>query len=140
VEQLKEQISSAFNLTREEAHIFLSAFTKSELKRNDVFIREGATCNKIGLIKKGLMKCVYYKNGDEIVFEFAYENNFIADYYSFVTNTPSAKEIRCIEDTTLYVITRQSLEQLTTSHRFIESMSRKVNEQLFLKEKRITKI
>lgn len=79
------------------------------------------------------MKCVYNKNGDDIVFEFAYENSFISDYYSFTTNSLSEKEISCIEDTTVYVITRQNLEKLAREHPYIESMSRQTNEKLFLK-------
>jgi len=133
VDKVSEHIASLFKLSKEQASIFLSAFTRKELKKNDVFMREGENCNKIGLIEKGLMKCVFNKNGNEIIFEFAFENNFISDYYSFVTNTPSAKEIRCIEDTTVYVITRESLEKLGREHSYMESMSRQMNEKLFLR-------
>lgn len=120
-------------LNQEEADIFLAEFSKIELKKNDVFSEVGQTCNKIGLIKKGLMKCVFYKDGNEAVFEFAYENSFIADYYSFVTNSPSEKEIRCLEATTVYVISRHDLEKLAKDNPFVQGMSRKMNESLFLK-------
>lgn len=78
------------------------------------------------------MKCVFNKDGEEVIFEFAAEGQFISDYYSFVTHTPSAKEIRCLEDTIVYVITREQLEKLGQEHSFIERMSRQMNERLFL--------
>ena len=131
--EIKEHIRSAFKLSEEETNLFLSEFSKVELKKNDVFAVKGKICHEIGLIKKGLMKCVYYKNGNEVVFEFAYENSFIADYYSFVTNIPSEKEIRCLEDTTLYVINRQRLEKLARAYPYIQGINRKMNENLFLK-------
>lgn len=122
-----------FDLGDEETEIFLSKFAKTSLGKNDVFITPGKVCHTIGLIEKGLMKCVYHHNGEETVFEFAYENSFIADYYSFVTLTPSEKEIRCLEDTIVHTISRETLERLGKEHAFIESMSRKINEQLFLR-------
>lgn len=122
-----------FDLSEENAEVFLSKFTRISLNKNDVFITPGKVCNTIGLIEKGLMKCVYHRNGEEMVFEFAYENSFISDYYSFVTLTPSEKEIRCLEDTTVYTISRESLEKMGKEHAFIESMSRKINEILFLR-------
>lgn len=122
-----------FDLGEEETEIFLSKFTKTSLSKNDVFISPGKVCHTIGLIEKGLMKCVYHQRGEETVFEFAYENSFISDYYSFVTLTPSEKEVRCLEDTIVHTISRESLERLGKEHAFIESMSRKINEKLFLR-------
>ena len=109
---ITKHITALFGLSEQNAGIFLSQFTRTELKKNDLFMAEGQVCNKVGLIEQGLMKCVFNKDGEEVVFEFAHEYNFISDYYSFVTNTPSEKEIRCLEDTTVHVITREKLQQL----------------------------
>lgn len=133
MEQLKKHVRSLFDLSDEETEIFLSKFTRTSLSKNDVFTTPGKVCHTIGLIEKGLMKCVYHRNGEETVFEFAYENSFISDYYSFVTLTPSEKEIRCLEDTIVHTISRENLEKLGKEHAFIESMSRKINEKLFLR-------
>jgi len=133
LDPITKHITALFGLSEQNTRIFLSQFTRAELKKNDLFSAEGQVCNKVGLIEQGLMKCVYNKGGEEVVFEFAHEYNFISDYYSFVTNTPSEKEIRCLEDTTVYVITREKLQQLGAEHPFIESMSRAMNERLFLR-------
>jgi CRP-like cAMP-binding protein len=132
VKQLKEHVRSLFDLNDEETNIFLSKFSRTSLSKNDVFITPAKVCHTIGLIETGLMKCVYHQNGEEIVFEFAYENSFISDYYSYVTLTPSEKEIRCLEDTVVHTISRENLERLGKEHAFVESMSRKINEGLFL--------
>lgn len=133
MEKLKEQICKIFDISQEEASIFLVEFKKKEVKKNEVFIAEGEICHVVGLIEQGLMVCVYNKDGEEVIDEFGFENGFITNYYSFLTQTPSLKEIRALEDSTIYVISRQSLEELGNQHPFIERMSRIMNEKLFLR-------
>lgn len=133
MEILKQQLRSLFDLTAYEVDIFLSAFNKRALKKNEVFIAEGEVCHVVGLIEQGLMLCVYNKDGDEVIDEFGFENGFITNYYSFLTKTPSQKEIRALEPSLVHVITRESLEKLGGEHPFIEKMSRVMNEKLFLR-------
>jgi CRP-like cAMP-binding protein len=130
---IKQTLIPLFDLTEEEADIFLSAFVRTEMKKKEVFVKEGKVCHKVGLIEKGLMLCVYQKDGNEIIDEFAFENSFITNYYSFLTHTPSTKEIRCLEDTVLHVVSRESLNDMAEKHPFIARMSRMINEKLFLR-------
>lgn len=133
MDQLKEQICKIFDISHDEASIFLAEFRKKDVKKNEVFIAEGEICHVVGLIERGLMVCIYNKDGEEIIDEFGFENGFITNYYSFLTQTPSLKEIRALEDSTMYIISRQSLEQLGSQYPFIERMSRIMNEKLFLR-------
>lgn len=133
MENLKKHIAASFLLNEQETAIFLNSFTKTQFRKHDIFSPEGRICDHVGLIEKGLMKCVYNKNGEEVIFEFACENNFISDYYSFVTDMPSEKEIRCLEDCVVYVISKTELNKLGQQFAFIERMSRQMNEFLFLK-------
>jgi len=133
VSDLITYLVSIFKLTSEEATIFLSAFDLITLEQNEAFVVSGEICHRIGLIKSGLVKCVLTKDGKEVIFEFAYENTFVTDYYSFVTGIPSTKKIVCMEPTMIYIITRQKLIELSRAYGFIERISRITNELLFLK-------
>jgi CRP-like cAMP-binding protein len=133
VEKIKKQLKSLFDISEEESSIFLSEFRKKELKKNEIFVTEGEICHVVGLIEKGLMVCVYNKDGEEIIDEFGFENGFITNYYSFLTQFASQKEIRALEPSVVHVITRESLEKLGNQHSFIEKMSRIMNEKLFLR-------
>ncbi len=126
-------MAANWKLKEEEIDIFLSASDLITLQKGEDFFLPGAVCDKIGLIKNGLMKCVLVENEKEVIFEFAYENSFIADYYSFVTGTPSTKVITCLEPTIAYVITRQKLRELSSRYPFMERMSMITNEQLFVR-------
>ncbi|GAB3501586.1 Crp/Fnr family transcriptional regulator [Emticicia fontis] len=133
MEKIKQELQSLFEISETEAGIFLAEFRRGELKKNEVFIAEGEVCHVVGLIEKGLMLCVYNKDGEEIIDEFGFENGFITNYYSFLTQLPSQKEIRALEPSVVHVITRQSLEKLGNQYPFIEKMSRMMNEKLFLR-------
>lgn len=130
---LETHLAANWKLTEQEVSTFLSAFDLITLQKGEAFSLPGVVCNKIGLIQSGLMKCVLIENEKEVIFEFAYENSFIADYYSFVTGTPSTKLISCLEQTKAYVITRQKLEELSSKYAFMERMSMITNEQLFIR-------
>lgn len=133
MEKIKEQLQLLFDISAEEVDIFLSEFKKKELKKNEIFIEQGEICHVVGLIEKGLMVCVYNKDGEEIIDEFGFEKGFITNYYSFLTQSPSQKEIRALEPCIVHFITRQSLEKLGSQYPFIEKMSRMMNEKLFLR-------
>ncbi|WP_020531365.1 Crp/Fnr family transcriptional regulator [Flexithrix dorotheae] len=130
--KIKNYLISTFLLEEKEADIFLSVFTRMELKKNEVFVSLGKVCNKVGLIEQGLMICAYQKDGEDIIDEFAYEPGFVTNYFSFLTQSPSEKEIRCIEDTVVYVAHREGLEKIGMEYPFVESMARLINENLFL--------
>lgn len=130
---LHQHLKTLFALNDEDAGLFLSSFKRMTLKKGELFSIEGQVCNRIGLIETGLVKCVFPKDGIETVFEFAFEGQFIADYYSFITRSPSEKQIVCLEDTVVYLITQERLEKLGSAHPFIGDMSRRMNELLFLK-------
>jgi CRP-like cAMP-binding protein len=133
VKEISTHIAKMFELSAAEVAIFLSQFSRMELTKNTVFAEAGKVCNVVGLIEKGLFKIVYPKDGEEVVFEFAHEYNFISDYYSFVTQKPSEKEISCLEDTVVYVVSRDQLFQLAKEHPFIGRMCASINEKLFLR-------
>jgi CRP-like cAMP-binding protein len=133
VNDLKTHLAAKWKLTDDEVSTFLSAFDLITLQKGEAFSLPGTVCNQIGLIQSGLMKCVLVDNKKEVIFEFAYENSFIADYYSFVTGTSSTKLISCLEPTIAYVITRQKLAELSSKYAFMERMSMRTNEQLFVR-------
>jgi len=100
--------------------------------RNEKFIKFGKVCNEIGFLEKGLLKCVLIRDDLEIIDDFVFENRFVTNYFSFLTDTKSSKDIICIEDSLIQVINREQLYKLSLRHPFIETIARKVTEKLFI--------
>ncbi|MCR9248829.1 MAG: Crp/Fnr family transcriptional regulator [bacterium] len=129
---MHEFLIKNFNISSAEADLFSSSFDRISIKKGEKFIDYGQVCNKVGFIEKGLLKCTLMGNGKSIVDDFAFENQFVANYYSFLNREKSNKELVCLKDSVLRVITRKKLEELAIDHAFIESIARQISERLFL--------
>jgi len=121
-----------FKLTAEEANAFSASFCIKEYVKGEVFIPYGKTCNHIGFVKKGILKCVTVGKNKEIIDDFAFENQFVTNYYSFLTHTKSTKNIICLDNCIILIINREQLHQLSKKHLFLEQIARKISEKLFL--------
>ena len=121
-----------FSISQSEAEVFAAAFDRVNLKKGERFLSRGQICNRVGFVESGLLKCVILGNGKSVVDDFIFENQFVANYYSFLKKEKSNKEITCLKDTVLNVVTRTKLEELAQDHPFIERIARQVAEKLFL--------
>lgn len=129
---MKDFLINAFQITSEEAEVFSSYFHVKEYSKGDKFIECGKVCDKVGYVEKGLLKCVLIGENKEVIDDFVFENQFISNYYSFLTNKESSKEIICLEESVIRVISREKIQELSSEYRFIEQIAKKVTENLFI--------
>jgi len=54
----------------------------------------------------------YYINqdGEEKIYDFSQENEFVCNYESFLPQTPSTKNIQALEDSIVFVISKADLQ------------------------------
>ncbi len=131
-EEIINHIGKLLPLEEEDLKIFLSKFKPVFLKKGEYFIREGEVFRKLGFIVKGSMYCSYHKDGEEVIDEFSLDNEFITDYLSFLTGSPSEKDVRCIEDTEIIVIDFEDMQALYTQKPIFEKVGRIMAENLFI--------
>ena len=130
---MKDDLINTFLLTANEAEAFCKAFELKSYSKGSAFLGFGQQCNQIGFLEKGLLKCSLLSNGKSVVDDFVFEGQFVASYYSFLKKEPSNKEIVCLKDSRIHVISRDRLERLGHTHPFIEQMAKQVSEHLFIK-------
>ena len=63
---------------------FQSILTEESLKKGHLLHREGAICRRLYLIKKGLARAYYYRDGKDITAHFASEGGSITAIDSFI--------------------------------------------------------
>jgi CRP-like cAMP-binding protein len=78
------------------------------------------------------MLCSYNKDGKEVIDEFSLDNEFITDYKSFLTRTPADKDVRCLEKSSLLIISYEDLQDLYAEHPRFERIGRLMAEALFI--------
>lgn len=129
---LKKYIEKILSIDDNHLDLFVDRFTLKKLSKGDYFLRMGDICDKIAFINKGAMYCVYNKDGIDKIDEFSFENEFITDYLSFLTNAPADKDVKCVEDCEILVINRESLYELYEKDKVFERAGRIIAEGLFI--------
>ena len=85
-------------------------------------LQEGEVCQYAAFVEKGLLRSYSIdKKGNEHILQFAMENWWISDLYSFYSGEPSSYLIDALEDTELLLIKKDRYEELLKA---IPSMER----------------
>jgi len=106
-------LQADFDFNQDEIDLFYSHLTVKELKKGEHFLQEGQTPKYFGFIEYGA--AVYYQMNDGIktAIDFEFENSWITDLASLNEQIPSELNIEALEDTSLLVISKDSLDMLT---------------------------
>jgi CRP-like cAMP-binding protein len=119
-------------MQEDEWNAIQEKFKVQQLKKDELLTRNGEVCNKVSFIKKGLLRMFYLVDGKEICVGFGRENEYLAQYDSFLTRTPSTGNIDALEDCELINLSYDDIQNLYQSFPVFERFGRKVAEMLFI--------
>ncbi|OXA77895.1 cAMP-binding domain of CRP or a regulatory subunit of cAMP-dependent protein kinases [Flavobacterium aquidurense] len=103
------------------------------LKKGELLLAENQVCNEIVFIKKGILRSYFFNHqGDEITNCFAFENEFMASFSSFITREIAQENIQALVDTELQVLNRDSLEKLYKTGIHWREIGRKLTEMEYV--------
>lgn len=103
------------------------------LKKGDYFVQQGQVCQYVGFIDTGLLRYFVNQDGNEKIYSFGLENDFVCDYESFLSQQPCRRAVQAIEDTSLVIISSANLQRLFAELTYGERFGRVVIEQVFVK-------
>ncbi|WP_238381903.1 Crp/Fnr family transcriptional regulator [Mucilaginibacter pedocola] len=131
-EALISSIRSLINVSEGEGDVICRLFKRRELKKGEFFLHDGQVCKHAGFIEKGLVRYYINADGEEKTYDFGKEYNFVCNYESFLTQTPSTKIIQALEDCALWQISHADLQVFYRSVSGGERFGRVVIEQVFV--------
>lgn len=137
IELWQQKLISIFNskaALSPEAEAALLFFWKhaQTFKRNEYLIERGQLETKLFFILKGSLR-IYFPNGDEeICVGFAYDNNLICSYPSFIQQKPSDYYMQVLTATDVMAIKRQDFYRLLDEHPSLERAWRMLEEDALL--------
>lgn len=136
---LIDYINQIVPLNAQEQSVVEEAFMINQLTKGDSWVSHGQYCNEIAFVQSGKLRIFYIdESGIDITCFFVTDNNFIASFTSFLTQTPTNENIVAIEDTKLLTISRDSLEKLSQEVPKLQVLRRVIAENLFITmEKRV---
>ena len=120
-----EYINSFVPLPENVAVELLSKSRKEYLPKHYLLHKEGEICEKVYFVEEGLVRWFYYnRDGKDITDSFSGENSFITAFDSFFQRKPSRYYIELLEDSTVYSMTYDDLEDSFEKFREIEKVGR----------------
>jgi CRP/FNR family transcriptional regulator, anaerobic regulatory protein len=119
-------------MTEEEWEFIASMMKVVPVKKGDFIIKEGQVCNQVFFINTGLVRIYNIIEGRENIQGFVIENQYIAEYASFLTRRPSILFMDIVEDGELVSLTYDDIQHAYDKIPVFERLGRKIAEQLFI--------
>jgi Cyclic nucleotide-binding domain len=133
MEQIRQVIEQMITVSEAEINCFLNqAFTRT-FKRQETLSRPSVIPNEIFFINNGIIRVIVTDNeGIDHSIHFAIENQFIADYSSFMLKQPSLYTLQAIEETRVIVLPRTAIEWGYKNLKEGEKLGRLIAEYYFI--------
>jgi len=112
-ELILKNISRYIQLTKEETEYFTSLLKEKKLRRKQYLLQEGDICRHENFVVQGCLRTYHIDSkGQEHIVQFAVEDWWIGDMYSFLTQKPSRYAIDALEDSVVLSIEKKSMDEL----------------------------
>lgn len=110
---LIRHLSRYISLEPQEISLLTDSFKPKQLKKREFLLHQGEVSRFETFVNKGCLRAFYIANkGEEHIVQFAVEDWWIGDMYSFLTGTPAMYTIEALEDCELLQIDKNGLEEL----------------------------
>jgi CRP-like cAMP-binding protein len=131
----KSIISDIFkdiSFSQEEIVKIESKFEKIILKKKDVLLKTGNTVHYQYYINSGCLRTYFVDNsGKEHTVQFAIKDWWISDYTAFFTTSKAVMTIECIQNASVYKVSKIDMENLYTEIPQLETFFRQKMEVAF---------
>lgn len=132
MELLFDHIRQYCQLGKSALKSLSTVLKKIELTKSDFLITEGKICRHIYFLERGCLRGFYNLDGKDITYWFAFDNDFVTSFFSFITQKPAVENIQLIEDCTLWSIAHEDLQMLYQKHADIERLGRIMTERYYV--------
>lgn len=110
-------------------------------RRGDYFLREGQRGSSYFVLNKGLIRAYFNKNDREVNSWFGEENQIYCSILPVYMHQPSFENIQFLEDSEIYALNSDDLDQLYLIHPELNLIGRKMAEEVcVVLEERITSL
>ena len=111
----------------------MDCFEELVLPKNEYLVTEGKTCRHLYFLQQGALRGYYNLDGKEVTHWFAFENDFVTSFHSFITGQPAVENLQLMEGAVLWAITKDRLTQLLEEYREIERLVRIAYEKYYIR-------
>lgn len=132
MERVKAFINNITTISSQDFDL-LGSSTNLAVKKKTNLLEQGNVCNNIYFVTKGFFRMFYVDlDGNEINTRFTGEDNFIVDYQSFLTQTPSRYYWQAMQDSEVITFAFKDVQQLYASSSVWQKVGRIIAERVYL--------
>ncbi|HNE49742.1 MAG TPA: Crp/Fnr family transcriptional regulator [Chitinophagales bacterium] len=121
-----------FEVMPEELIIaFESKIQRIELPKKTQLVKKGKICHSLYFIEKGLARNYYEEENKEQTCDIALNGELLVSFSSFISQQPSMEIIELLEDSVLYALHYDDLQQLYRDFPTMERLGRRMAEYYY---------
>lgn len=114
------------DFSKEELITLGTHLKKIDLKKGDILLRNGQTVLHTHYVYSGCLRTFFIDDsGKDHTLQFAIKDWWISDYTAFFSADKATMNIECIQDTTLFRLSRKDMQQLYINIPKFETFFRK---------------
>ena len=110
--ELVRYLQTLHPLSAEASVALMNILQAKELGRGKVWLQEGAVCDRLTFVLKGLLKLYFDDGAKEMVLGFAKPGEILLSAQSYFGSQGSRYAIRAVEPTVVTYILRKDLDQI----------------------------
>jgi CRP-like cAMP-binding protein len=133
---VKSYLSNYISLSEEEFNFLASLFELRKFEKRQKLLVEGEVEKYLNFILQGLARKYFIRKNEEMVMQFASENEIICCYDSFMSGDPSNFSVEALEPMVVVSITLDNVEKIYDFSPKMERLGRLIATQEYLKKER----
>jgi CRP-like cAMP-binding protein len=123
----------ALGLKEESFFKLLPLFEKIECSKGHLLIKAGRIERSVYFLEKGIARAFCHKDDKEVNFWLGAESNILLSYNSLFLNTPGYENIELLENSVLYKIAHDTLQNLYATDIELANWGRRLAESELIK-------
>jgi CRP-like cAMP-binding protein len=133
IEQLLKHINAYQLLSTEAQQALQECLQEEVLSKNQFLVTAGKLCRHLYFLQQGALRGFYNAEGKAITHWFAFENDFVTSFHSFITQEPAVENIQLLEGSILWSISKDNLSHLMKQYHEIETLVRTAYEKYYIR-------
>lgn len=137
-QKLLAYFSKILPLNQEEIDGIVATLTIQKYPKGTILLKEGEVSSEAYFVLEGCVRQYFLIDGEEKTNNFFTEEQWVISMQSMTTSKPSKHFLACVEESVLVVGNREKEEQLYQQFPKLETVSRKVMEQVFAEQQELS--
>jgi CRP-like cAMP-binding protein len=130
IEVFKKHINKFVEINEADAALISTYFEPVTMRKKQTLVKEGSVCKCLYFVVKGCLRMYFVKdNGVEQTTQFAIENWWLADYFSFLLQQPTEFNIQAVEPAQVLAISYANYEKLLQQAPQLERYFRNIHQR-----------